>query len=58
MEPQPEVATKAPESDANSQSIFPNDSPAQHGATMGASLISTTRPNPCLLDTIGALRYG
>lgn len=33
---EPEVATKAPESDAAaSQSLFPGDTPAQTGAAMG-----------------------
>jgi hypothetical protein len=32
---EPEVATKAPESDAVEQSLFPNDSIAQQGASMG-----------------------
>jgi hypothetical protein len=35
---EPEVATKAPESDATEQipaSVFPGDTPAQSGASMG-----------------------
>ena len=32
---EPEVATKAPENDAAEQSLFPNDSRAQEGASMG-----------------------
>lgn len=32
-----EVATKAPESDAAEQSIFPGDTRAQEGASMGVS---------------------
>lgn len=30
-----EVATKAPENDAAEQSVFPADTPAQEGVTMG-----------------------
>lgn len=30
-----EVATKAPENDAAEQSVFPGDTPAQEGVTMG-----------------------
>ena len=30
-----EVATKAPENDAAVQSVFPGDTPAQEGVTMG-----------------------
>ncbi len=33
-----DVATKAPESDAQEKSVFPGDTPAQEGPTMGASL--------------------
>lgn len=33
-----EVATKAPESDGNDKSIFPADTPAQQGASMGVSI--------------------
>jgi len=33
-----EVATKAPESDAPEKSVFPGDTPAQEGPTLGASL--------------------
>ena len=35
-----EVATKAPESDAHEESLFPGDTPAQEGPTMGVSLHS------------------
>ena len=30
-----DIATKAPENDAVQQSIFPGDTPAQEGASMG-----------------------
>lgn len=33
-----DVATKAPESDAQEKSVFPGDTPAQEGPTLGASL--------------------
>ncbi len=33
-----EIATKAPESDAHEKSVFPGDTPAQEGPTLGASL--------------------
>lgn len=33
-----EVATKAPESDGNDKGIFPADTPAQQGASMGVSI--------------------
>lgn len=32
---EPEIATKAPENDAAEQSLFPNDTRAQDGASMG-----------------------
>ena len=32
---EPELATKVPENDAQEQSVFPNDTPAQSGASMG-----------------------
>ena len=35
----PEVATKAPESDAVEQSSFPNNTVAQTGASMGVGLL-------------------
>ena len=34
----PEVATKAPENDAFERSIFPNDTMAQEGASMGVGI--------------------
>ncbi len=37
----PEVATKAPESDAQDQSAMPSDTPAQKGESMG---VSCSRP--------------
>lgn len=32
---EPETATKAPENDAAEQSVFPNDTRAQEGRSMG-----------------------
>ncbi|MCJ1389805.1 hypothetical protein MMC18_002662 [Xylographa bjoerkii] len=42
---EPEVATKAPESNATEQSVFPNDTRAQGGASMGEHCV-TDRPTP------------
>ncbi|MCJ1434787.1 hypothetical protein MMC27_004157 [Xylographa pallens] len=42
---EPEVATKAPENDAVEQSVFPNDTMAQSGASMGEHCV-TDRPTP------------
>ena len=36
---EPEVATKAPENDAARQSVFPGDTVAQSGASMGVSVL-------------------
>lgn len=59
----PQPATKAPESDAAEGSVFPNDTPAQTGPTMGvyisifqrlrgmlaASIRNTARPTVLLV---------
>ncbi|KAH8592770.1 Alpha/Beta hydrolase protein [Bisporella sp. PMI_857] len=41
----PELATKAPENDAAEGSVFPNDTPAQTGASLGEHCV-TDRPTP------------
>ena len=52
---EPEVATKAPENDAVEQSVFPNDTMAQSGASMGVG--SPSIPNKSIGSNIqlGAL---
>lgn len=40
---EPEVATKAPENDAAEQSVFPNDTRAQEGASMGVGRLPGLR---------------
>ncbi|MCJ1416192.1 hypothetical protein MMC32_002527 [Xylographa parallela] len=42
---EPEVATKAPENDAVEQSVYPKDTMAQSGASMGEHCV-TDRPTP------------
>ncbi|MCJ1251276.1 hypothetical protein MMC30_008507 [Trapelia coarctata] len=43
---EPELATKAPENDAAEQSLFPNDSRAQEGASMGVGKLLVLRGLP------------
>jgi len=49
---EPEVATKAAESDAAEQSVFPNDTAAQSGASMGEHCV-TDRPTRELPSVYG-----
>lgn len=49
-EPQP--ATKAPESDAAEGSIFPNDTPAQTGPSMGVYTPVSQRLGVILIESV------
>ena len=54
---EPEVATKAPESDAAQDSLFPGDSRAQEGASMGEHCV-TDRPAPAGTPTGELSKFG
>ncbi|MCJ1477880.1 hypothetical protein MMC13_006553 [Lambiella insularis] len=51
---EPEVATKAPENDATEQSLFPNDSRAQEGLSMGEHCVKD-RPAPSDVSPTGEI---
>ncbi|KAL9122365.1 MAG: hypothetical protein Q9187_001082 [Circinaria calcarea] len=48
----PQPATKAPETDAAEGSIFPNDTPAQTGPSMGVYILVFQRPGVVLTESV------